>query len=340
LKKEPDSEQQLPLRNWPQIEVNKIRRLPFRERDNKVSVNDFGHPDQASDWTGWLASLPRVLAAADLRLLVDRLLAARQRQHTIIWMLGGHVVKTGLAPYLNDLMASGFISVLAMNGSASIHDVEIALFGKTSEDVAKNLADGSFGMVAETGDFFQTAYATAQASGCGMGEGIARHLERQQAPHREASMIHTAWRLEVPCTVHVALGCDILHQHPGADGAAIGELTMHDFRILAEATRALEPEGVVVNLGSAVVMPEVFLKAYTMARNLGCRPRRLTTVNLDMIQHYRPRENVLYRPTTWGGEAIPLTGHHEIMIPLLHALLRAGSGGSSTSANTGRNLRG
>ncbi len=339
MKKEQDSGQQPPLRSWPQIEVAKISRLPFRERDNKVGLPDFGHPAQTSDWASWLSSLPRVLAAADLRLLVERLLTARRRQHTIVWMLGGHVVKTGLAPYLNDLMARGFISVLAMNGSASIHDVEIALFGKTSEDVAKNLADGSFGMAAETGDFFQAAYAAARTSGCGMGEGIARHLERQQAPHRATSMIHTAWRLDIPCTVHVALGCDILHQHPGADGATIGELTMHDFRILAEATRTLEPEGVVVNLGSAVVMPEVFLKAYTMARNLGCRPRRLTTVNLDMIQHYRPRENVLARPTAWGGEAIPLTGHHEIMVPLLHALLQAGGGEISTPPNTGRKLR-
>jgi hypothetical protein len=242
-------------------------------------------------------------------------------------MLGGHVVKTGLTPYLNDLMERGFVTALALNGSASIHDVEIALFGKTSENVAQNLEDGRFGMVAETGDFFFTAYREAIQEGCGMGEGIARHLVRTEAPHLEASLVHTAWRLDIPCTVHVAIGCDILHQQPGADGAVIGELTMRDFRILAEVARSLEPEGVVVNLGSAVVMPEVFLKVFTMARNLGCRPKRLTAVNLDMIQHYRPRENVLSRPTAWGGESIPLTGHHEIMIPLLHALLVSGSGG-------------
>jgi len=309
------------LRRWPQIETANIERIAFRQRDNKVGLNDFGKTDNVENWPGWLASLPRVLAADHLRLLVARLQEARQEGQPVIWMLGGHVVKTGLAPYLNDFMARGYITVLAMNGSASIHDAEIALFGKTSENVAKNLEDGSFGMVAETGDFFFSAYEAARTQGCGLGEGIARGLEQVQAPNRESSLVHTAWRLNIPCTVHVALGCDILHQQPGADGAVIGELTMRDFRILAQATRSLEPEGVVVNLGSAVVMPEVFLKAYTMARNIGCRPRRLTTVNLDMIQHYRPRENVLSRPTAFGGEAIPLTGHHEIMIPLLHALL-------------------
>jgi len=311
-----------PLRGWQEIETSGIERLPFRERDNKVSTQDFGRPDTACDWHSWLESLPRILAADRLRLLVERLQTARLEKQTIIWMLGGHVIKTGLAPYLNDLMEQGYVSVLAMNGSASIHDVEVALFGKTSEDVAKNLADGSFGMVAETGDFFFAAYAAAQACRCGMGEGIARQLTATEAPNLQQSIIHTAWRLDIPCTVHVAMGCDILHQQSGADGAIIGELTMRDFRILAEATRGLAPEGVVINLGSAVVMPEVFLKAYTMARNLGCRPHRLTTANLDMIQHYRPHENVLHRPTALGGEAIPLTGHHEIMIPLLHVLLQ------------------
>ena len=321
MKKERDAADQPSPRRWPQIDTAEIQRLPFRQRDNKVGLQDFGAPEKAGDWPSWLSSLPKVLAADHLRLLVARLQEARRERRTIIWMLGGHVVKTGLAPYLSDLMQRGYLTVLAMNGSASIHDVEIALFGKTSENVAKNLEDGSFGMVAETGDFFFTAYQKALAQDCGMGEGVALELQRVQAPHRLSSLVYTAWRLGIPCTVHVAMGCDILHQQPGADGAVIGELTLRDFRILAQATRALEPEGIVVNLGSAVVMPEVFLKAYTMARNLGCRPRRLTTVNLDMIQHYRPRENVLSRPTAFGGEAIPLTGHHEIMIPLLHALL-------------------
>jgi len=318
-----------PLRGWPEIPEDGLQRRPFRTRNNKVDLAHFGRPAAAAGWRDWLDSLPRVLAADRLRLLVERLQAARRQGRTIIWMLGGHVVKTGLAPYLNDLMARGFLTTLAMNGSASIHDVEVALFGKTSEDVAANLEDGSFGMVAETGDFFGAAYAEALRAGCGMGEGVARHLAAVAAPHREQSLLHTAWRLDIPCTVHVAIGADILHQQPGADGAAIGELTFRDFRILAEATRGLAPEGVVVNLGSAVVMPEVFLKAYTMARNLGCRPRRLTTANLDMIQHYRPHQNVLSRPTAFGGEAIALTGHHEIMIPLLHALLLDPDQGSS-----------
>jgi hypothetical protein len=314
-----------PLRRWPEIDLEAIQRLPFRERDNKVSLDDFGQPlATTGNWHTWLDSLPRVLAADRLRLLVQRLTAVRAAGGTMIWMVGGHVIKTGLAPYLNDLIARGYITVLAMNGAAAIHDVEISLFGRTSEDVACNLEDGSFGMVEETGDFFASAYQGGVAVGCGLGEAVARQLDAVGAPHRQQSIVHEAWRHGVPCCVHVAIGCDILHQQPGANGAWIGELTLRDFRILAEQTRHLAPEGVVVNLGSAVIMPEVFLKAYTMARNLGCRPRRLTTANLDMIQHYRPHENILTRPTAWGGEALPLTGHHEIMIPLLHALLVAG----------------
>lgn len=326
----------LPRRGWPAIDETRLVRRPFAERDNKVSVDDFGRPDAAGGGfvrDAWLDSLPRILAADGLRRLVARLREARRDGRTIIWMLGGHVVKTGLTPYLIDLMRTGHLTAVAMNGSASIHDVEAALFGRTSEDVARNLEDGSFGMVAETGDFFREAYAAAVRDGVGMGEGIARHLERVGAPHRATSVVHAAWKADVPCTVHVAVGCDILHQHPGMDGAAIGELTFRDFRILAETTRSLAPVGVVVNLGSAVVMPEVFLKAYTMARNLGCRPEHLTTANLDMIQHYRPRENVLSRPTAWGGEAIPLIGHHEIMVPLLHAILTGDETGGGTGAD-------
>ncbi len=302
-----------------------VRRLPFRARLNKVAVEDFGAPAGADGGRGAFAALldrlPRQLAAQHLRLLVTRLQKARREGRVMLWMLGGHVVKTGVAPYLIDLMDRGYVTAIAVNGSTSIHDVEIALFGRTSEDVARNLEDGSFGMAAETGDFCFAAYRAAVTAGCGMGEGLARALARAEAPHREVSLLHAAWARDLPCTVHVALGTDILHQQAGADGAAIGELSMRDFRILAGVAQRFAPEAVVVNLGSAVVLPEVFLKAYTVARNLGCRPTRLTTANLDMLQHYRPRENVLQRPVAWGGDAIPLTGHHEIMVPLLQAIL-------------------
>jgi hypothetical protein len=314
-----------PLRGWPEADLGGVRRLPFQERLNKVALDDLGRPAAHGEgggvWKRWLDGLPRLLAADHLRLLVRRLREAKREGRTILWLIGGHVVKTGLSPALIDLMDRGYLTALAMNGSASIHDVEVALFGRTSEDVARNLEDGSFGMVAETGDFFFGAYRDAAAAGCGMGEGLARALEAAVAPHRSVSLLHAAWRRDVPCTVHVALGADIIHQQPGADGATIGALTLRDFRILAAVTARLAPVGVVVNLGSAVMMPEVFLKAYTVARNLGCRPRQLTTANLDMLQHYRPRENVLRRPTAWGGDAIPLTGHHEIMVPLLQAIL-------------------
>jgi hypothetical protein len=312
-------------RDWRALDPQAIQRQPFRLRDNKVRLEDYGRSltgPARSVWKGWLDSLPNVLAAADLRQLVGRLRECRDQRRAILWLLGGHVIKTGVAPYLIDLYGHGFASAVAMNGAAAIHDVEIALFGRTSEDVARNLADGSFGMAAETGDFFFTAYRAAVDAGCGMGEGIARHLEAVGAPHRQDSLLHAAWRGDIPCTVHVAIGTDIIHQQPGVDGAHIGTLTYRDFLIFAEAVTRLDPEGAVINVGSAVLMPEVFLKALTMARNLGHRPRRLTTANLDMMQHYRPRQNVLARPTSFGGEAIALTGHHEIMIPLLHALLR------------------
>jgi len=329
----------LPRRRWPEADLGGVSRLPFRARLNKVTVGDFGAPagetGAGGAFTRWLDALPRQLAAQNLRLLVSRLREARREGRVILWLLGGHVVKTGVAPYLIDLMRRGYVTALAVNGSLSIHDAEVALFGRTSEDVARNLEDGSFGMVAETGDFFFAAYRDAVTDGCGMGEGVARALERAGAPHRAASLLHAAWSLDIPCTVHVALGTDILHQQPGADGAAIGELSLRDFRILAGVAQRFAPEAVVVNLGSAVVMPEVFLKAYTVARNLGCRPQRLTTANLDMLQHYRPRENVLQRPTAWGGDAIPLTGHHELLVPLLQALLADADAADAAATHRG-----
>jgi hypothetical protein len=234
-------------------------------------------------------------------------------------MLGGHVVKTGVAPVLIDLMERGVITHLAANGSGAIHDYEIARFGATSEDVARGLADGTFGMADETGAGMNAAFIRGSSQGWGMGESLARSLsDEKELAHPELSLLLAAERTGVPFTIHAALGAEIIHQHPSANGAAIGDTSHRDFRRLAASLPRLHQGGVALNLGSAVIMPEVFLKALTVARNLNDgRPADFTTCDLDMIRHYRPRMNVVIRPTLAGGKGYEITGHHEIMVPLL-----------------------
>jgi hypothetical protein len=233
-------------------------------------------------------------------------------------MLGGHIVKTGLAPLLIELMERGIITHLAMNGSAAIHDYEIARFGATSEDVARGLVDGTFGMAEETGREMNEAFIAGMEHEWGMGECLAHALESKSLANRELSVLLAAARLEIPCTVHAAIGAEIIHQHPATSGAAIGETSHRDFRRLAASLPALHEGGVVLNLGSAVIMPEVFLKALTIARNLHAgKPTGFTTCDLDMQRHYRPRVNVVQRPTQGSGKGYEITGHHEIMVPLL-----------------------
>jgi hypothetical protein len=233
-------------------------------------------------------------------------------------MLGGHIVKTGLAPLLIDLMKRGVITHLAMNGSAAIHDYEIARFGATSEDVARGLVDGTFGMAEETGRGMNEAFVAGMTNGWGMGECLARALDAMALSNADLSVILSAVHLGIPCTVHAAIGAEIIHQHPAANGAAIGDTSHRDFRRLAASLPSLHEGGVVLNLGSAVIMPEVFLKALTIARNLNAgKPRAFTTCDLDMQRHYRPRVNVVQRPTQGSGKGYEITGHHEIMVPLL-----------------------
>ena len=233
-------------------------------------------------------------------------------------MLGGHIVKTGLAPLVIHLMDRGVITHLAMNGSAAIHDYEIARFGATSEDVARGLIDGTFGMAEETGRGMNDAFILGMKNGWGMGESLAKALENVELSNPELSILLAAQRLRIPATVHAALGAEIIHQHPAASGAAIGDTSHRDFRRLAGSLPSLQDGGVVLNLGSAVIMPEVFLKALTIARNLGAgQPQNFTTVDLDMQRHYRPRMNVVQRPTLQSGKGYEITGHHEIMVPML-----------------------
>jgi hypothetical protein len=300
--------------------------IPFSARENKVSVGQFGEIlDPAPAIAPLIAALPDVLAAADLRRVVERWSASLDGSRAVVLLVGGHVVKTGCSPFLIDLVERGWVTHLAFNGATAIHDFEIACFGETSEDVAGNLADGTFGLADETGRWMAEAAALAVHEELGLGEALGRWLvERDPAVlHGESSVMAAAFRHQVPLTVHVAIGAEIVHQHPACDGAALGSASHRDFRVLAAGLRGLDGGGLVVNLGSAVVLPEVFVKALNVARRLWPPIRSFTAVDLDMIRHYRPTVNVIGRPVLEGGEGIHLTGHHEITIPLLYYALRA-----------------
>jgi len=303
-----------------EIDLARVRTVPIAVRPNKVRAEEFASaPGDDRSFGGFLDALPDVLKAQDFRKVVDAVVRAATRKRGVIVMLGGHVVKTGIGPILVDLMKRGVITHLAMNGSAAIHDYEIARFGGTSEDVAAGLKDGSFGMADETGRGLNEAFIAGQRHEWGMGESVARALEGTPTlAHPDLSIVLAAHRHWIPVTVHAALGAEIIHQHPAASGAAIGDTSHRDFRRLAASCEDLHQGGVVLNLGSAVIMPEVFLKALTVARNVnGGKPTDFTTADFDMQRHYRPTVNVVQRPVLAGGEGYAITGHHELMIPLL-----------------------
>ena len=311
-----------PMR-YAEADLARVRTVPIDVRPNKVRAEEFATPpsEVAGERTmdAFLRSLPDILVARDFLAVVDAVVAARRNGRGVLLMLGGHVVKTGLARVLIDLVRRGVVTHVAMNGSAAIHDYEIARFGGTSEDVAVGLRDGTFGMAEETGRGLNGAFTRGMREGWGMAESVARDLaEHEPLLHPELSLTYQCWRLGVPATIHAALGAEIIHQHPAADGAAIGDTSHRDFRRLAASIASLHDGGVVLNVGSAVVMPEVFLKALTIARNLGAgTPTGFVTCDLDMQRHYRPRMNVVRRPTQDSGKGYEITGHHEIMIPLL-----------------------
>lgn len=306
------------------LDFSALRTVPLEQRGGKVTSADFARPYKAG--TGLhalLESLPRVLAAESLRDVVEALVAARSAGKAILWGVGGHVIKCGLAPVLLDLMRRGYATGFALNGAAAIHDFEIAMAGHTSEDVEAVLPDGRFGSAEETGREMNAALSAAGAEEMGAGEALGARLERLTKPEFEPlSLLLGAYRASVPVTVHVAIGTDTPHTHPTADGAAIGAATHRDFRLLCRLVTDIDGGGVYVNLGSAVILPEVFLKAVSVVRNLGHPLAGFTTVNMDFIQHYRPTVNVVNRPHAQsGGRGYALTGHHEIMLPLLAALL-------------------
>ena len=304
-------------KNWKPVDLDGVTTYPLGDRENKVSIRDFAARPSGRELDRFLPTLPKILKAADFLELVDLIVAAYRQEKPIIVMLGGHVIKCGLSPILIDLMERGIITAMVFNGATSIHDFEIALIGETSEDVGPYLETGQFGMVEETGRLMNEAICTAADTRIGMGAGLGQKLIQLDAPYDNYSLLATGARLGIPITVHVAIGTDIIHQHPTADGAATGQTSFTDFRLLTAIVAELGGGGVVLNLGSAVILPEVFLKALTVARNLGNRVTHFTTANFDMIQHYRPLENVIRRPTDTGGKGYTFTGHHEIMIPLL-----------------------
>jgi hypothetical protein len=306
------------------LDLTGLKTVSLDDRGGKVAIEHFASPfEQGGSAGDLLDSMPRLLAADQLRAVVEALLRARAGKRAIIWGMGGHVIKCGLAPVLLDLMRRGFATALAMNGAAAIHDFEIALAGSTSEDVEAVLPDGRFGSAEETGREYNLALIEARREGIGGGEALGQALERLADPRfAEQSLVLGAWRGNVPVTVHIAVGTDTPHTHPAADGEAIGHATLTDFRLFCALVKDLDQGGVYVNLGSAVILPEVFLKAVSAVRNLGNPLGGFTTVNFDFLQHYRPKVNVVERPHAQsGGRGYSITGHHEIMVPLLAAIL-------------------
>jgi hypothetical protein len=306
----------IPRTPLPPLDLHGLKTYDLGSRPSKVFVEDLGRPVAAAATVGdWLDSLPRQLAGNDLRRVRDHLCRARQDGRTVVAALGGHVIKTGCGPYLIDWIHTGLLTGIALNGAAAIHDVELAVAGKTSEDVASQLPTGQFGMARETADAFAVAARAGAENDTGLGWALGRHLDGLGCPHADTSLLLAAYRVGVPCTVHVAVGTDIVHMHPHVSGAALGEATMIDFRRLCSLVTTLH-EGVWLNLGSAVMLPEVFVKAVSVARNFGHDLDGLVAVNVDKQVQYRSRVNVLDRPAT---EGIELIGHHELLLPLLHA---------------------
>jgi hypothetical protein len=302
------------------LEFTRLKTIGLTERGGKVRVADFARAYvPGAGLCALIDGLPHILAGNSFRAVVDAIVKARVQRKAILWALGGHVIKCGLAPVLIDLMRRRFVTAFAMNGAAAIHDFEIALAGHTSEDVEAVLPDGRFGAARETGEEMNRALV----QDLGAGEAYGRHLQEIAKPEfAPSSILHQAYAANVPVTVHIAIGTDTPHTHPAASGAALGEATHRDFRLFCSLAGRLDDGGVFVNAGSAVVMPEVFLKAVSAVRNLGHPLANFTTVNLDFLQHYRPRVNVVERPHAQsGGRGYSLTGHHEIMIPLIAAAL-------------------
>ena len=303
------------------LSLDGIKTYSLAERHSKVSLRDFGRAwEPGGSFREFVNRLPRLLAGENLREVAAAWVKARRRGRPVLLGMGAHPLKVGLSPVLIDLLQRGLITGVAMNGAGIIHDAEVAMAGHTSEDVDQVLGRGQFGMARETAEFLNRAIAWGAQEGLGLGQAVGRRLQESDFPHKDLSLLGTAAALEVPVTVHVAVGTDIIHLHPSVAPEALGAATHLDFRLFAALVSELS-DGVFINLGSAVIIPEVFLKALTLARNLGHPVAPLTTVNLDFVQHYRPLTNVVRRPTAGAGQGYALTGHHELLFPLLSALV-------------------
>ena len=308
-----------------QINLSGVKTISIKGRKSKVTPKDFAKPLAAkASFSDFADSLPQILIAKDLRALVKDIVSAYVKKKPVILMMGAHVVKVGLSPLIVDLLKRGVITHVAMNSAASIHDVETAMWGQTSEDVSANLMDGTFGMSKETGDFINTALVKGMKETTdGYGETLARKIIALKGRSRSVSILAACYELGIPVTVHAAIGTDIIHQQATMDGAATGELSFRDFKVFVNSIKNLINGGVALNFGSAVIMPEVFLKALTVARNLGYKAKGFSTANFDMIRQYRPQMNVVERPTQKYGRGYNFTGHHEIMFPLLAAMIKS-----------------
>jgi hypothetical protein len=316
------------------VTLGGVRTYPLSARKSKVTARDFANPlPRGASISRFLDSLPTILAAQDLRNLASAIHAARKKKRAVLWGIGGHVIKVGLAPVLIDLMNKGYVSGIAMNGAALIHDFEIAMIGNTSEDVEATLGEGQFGMAQETGWGINEIAKLAQRVRIGYGEAAGQYLTSGilEPKHPELSLLVAAYKKQIPVTIHLAIGTDIPHMHPSAEGGALGAASFHDFRLFCALVQEMDAGGVYLNCGSAVLLPEVFLKAVSVVRNLGMSLRSITTANFDFIQHYRPIMNVVRRPTAAskgkkgdGSKGLAITGHHELMLPLLAAALVTG----------------
>ena len=303
---------------YEEFDLAGVKTYPLKSRPSKVGVSDLAQPVRVATIDEFMDSLPNILAAADFRAVVNAIVTAKRQDRGVLWGIGAHVIKTGVGPVLIDLMERGFVSAIATNGATLIHDFEIALVGATSEDVDTALGPGQFGMAEETGRLLNEAINDGVRSGMGVGGAVARFLHGHDPQFARQSVLAAAGRMGIPVTAHLAIGTDVIHMHPKASGAALGEGSLRDFRYLVSNVARLEG-GVYLNCGSAVMLPEVFLKAVALVRNRGDSLDGLTTVNLDFVRGYRAQTNVVARPTAQGGRGYSLVGHHEIMIPLLAA---------------------
>lgn len=301
------------------LDFSQVKTYPLKNRKNLVRKENFAKPpSEPATFAQFFSSLPEILASDNLRKIVRKILAAKVKGKPVVWGMGAHVIKVGLTPYLIRLMDKGFISFIALNGAGIIHDVEVALIGETSEDVGESLRNGSFGFARETGELINGALLEAKENGWGFGEAVIKKLKETKPPFSDFSLLLAAGEKNIPVTVHVAIGTDIIHTHPSVDGEALGKASLLDFKLFCGAVKELNGGGVYLNIGSAVLLPEVFLKALTVVRNLGYEVENFTTANFDFQLHYRPKQNVVARPTAKeGSEGYYFVGHHEILLPIL-----------------------